>query len=68
MLKRPDGHNEANILLSLLPDDVRHDVMSVCRPVKLNLGDMLISAGAPIERVFSIIRHSLHCCGFQIGA
>ena len=52
MLKRPDGHNEANILLSLLPDDVRHDVMSVCRPVKLNLGDMLISAGAPIERVF----------------
>lgn len=52
MLKRPDGHDEANILLSLLPDDVRHDVMSVCRPVKLNLGDMLISAGAPIERVF----------------
>ncbi|CUX24469.1 MULTISPECIES: Crp/Fnr family transcriptional regulator [Agrobacterium] len=55
MLKRSEGHGEANILLSLLPDDIRHEVTSVCRPIKLALGDVLISAGAPVERVFFLL-------------
>ena len=52
MLEQPDGHGEANFLLSLLPDDVRREVTGVCKPIKLALGDVLISAGAPIEHVF----------------
>lgn len=52
MLEQPDGHGEANFLLSLLPDDVRREVTGVCQPIKLALGDVLISAGAPIEHVF----------------
>lgn len=52
MLEQPDGHGEGNFLLSLLPDDVRREVTGVCKPIKLALGDVLISAGAPIEHVF----------------
>ena len=52
MLEQPDGHGEANFLLSLLPDDVRREVTGVCKPIKLALGDVLISAGAPIKHVF----------------
>ncbi|MBB4403577.1 MULTISPECIES: Crp/Fnr family transcriptional regulator [Rhizobium/Agrobacterium group] len=52
MLEQPDGYGEANFLLSLLPDDVRREVTGVCKPIKLALGDVLISAGAPIEHVF----------------
>lgn len=52
MLKQAEGDGEKNFLLSLLPDDVRREVTGVCKPIKLALGDVLISAGAPVERVF----------------
>ena len=52
MLKQAEGDGEANFLLSLLPDDIRREVTGVCKPIKLALGDVLISAGAPIEHVF----------------
>lgn len=52
MLERPNRPDEANILLSLLPDDIRREVTDVCRPIKLALGDVLTPAGAAIERVF----------------
>ncbi|CUX56605.1 putative transcriptional regulator, Crp/Fnr family, with N-terminal cNMP-binding domain [Agrobacterium tumefaciens str. CFBP 5621] len=52
MLERLQSHNDENILLSLLPDDIRREVMGTCNPIKLVLGDVLISAGAPIERIF----------------
>ncbi|CAM3660282.1 Crp/Fnr family transcriptional regulator (plasmid) [Agrobacterium radiobacter] len=52
MLERPESLGEVNILLSLLPEAIRQEVMGVCSPLKLALGDVLISAGAPVERVF----------------
>ncbi len=52
MLERPQGHGEANVLFSLLPEDVRREVVGACSAVELALGDVLISAGAQIERVF----------------
>lgn len=52
MLERPRGDGEANILLSHLPDDVRNEVVGCCRSITLTLGDVLVSAGAPIGRVF----------------
>ena len=55
MLKQPDSHGEANILLSHLPDDVRVEVGDACRPIKLALGDMLIPAGGAIEGVFFLL-------------
>lgn len=52
MLERARGRREANSLLSLLPDDIRTEIEGVSTPIKLALGDVLVAAGAPIERVF----------------
>ncbi|WP_236759747.1 Crp/Fnr family transcriptional regulator [Agrobacterium tumefaciens] len=52
MLQRTDGNGEANFLLSLLEEDVRREITNAGTIVKLVLGDILVSAGAPIERVF----------------
>lgn len=52
MLERTRGDGEANIVLSLLPDDIRSEVDDLCTPIKLTVGDVLVSAGAPVERVF----------------
>lgn len=43
---------QSNLLLDLLDDDVMNEVLSLCSPVELSLGDKLICAGSPIERVY----------------
>lgn len=52
MLQRTDGNGEANYLLSLLEYDIRREITNAGTIVKLVLGDILVSAGAPIESVF----------------
>lgn len=52
MLERIEKCAGENFLLSLLEDDIRRDVVGAGTPVNLALGDIMVSAGAPIERVF----------------
>ncbi|MCZ7486150.1 Crp/Fnr family transcriptional regulator [Rhizobium rhizogenes] len=52
MSEKTAGNGEANFLLALLDDDIRRQVLRAAVPVKLELGDKLVSAGSPIERVF----------------
>ncbi|WP_332304431.1 Crp/Fnr family transcriptional regulator [Rhizobium sp. GR12] len=49
MPERSEGPGEANFLLSLLDEDIRREVLAACMPVKLALGNKLVSAGTPIE-------------------
>ncbi|NSZ77118.1 Crp/Fnr family transcriptional regulator [Agrobacterium tumefaciens] len=46
------NEGEANFVLSLLDEEIGREILTACTPVKLALGEKLVSAGMRIERVF----------------
>ncbi len=52
MLEKTNRLGQANLLLSLLDDDLREEVISACTHVNLALGEKIVSANEPITHVF----------------